>query len=541
MGLVIPSLLESDVPTVVLQTTRAPWNGVRASAARQTRSFDESRLHMSVRHRNRPIPSARLIFDDADAVAFAREAQARTNDRNDGNVATRGASNTFIISDDIENVWAPLLRAATSVSTSVGPALVDWLGKEVLLNALPELRSSDGDDGRGKDDEPVIDAASLPKLYCCENDHDAVRVLASSLRGRAETVPVVVDKVCSSLRVEGPEDEDPEEGVSARSVGASRRWTAFVETEPFPGMILPLSGCDASDPNVPFDARKNHGDVFVVARDENVAAFLHKKKLAQVNGVHTCMAFCALLHAPIRSFQGRYAVRSLDDVRLQSLETLSPHLADAAWTWAVAESLAVVAAHDADVVADAVARRRADDSVETNQMADDHAALSPEEARGFEDARYAYAARRALRDARASLARLSGSAPADSVGRVLNAGVTLRLEGRMRTTRDAIRDLKAKLETDVALHGTRNGDNARRALGPIAATLVRESGFDSVEVLSAATDEVYAAAAAVAAFVTDGAAANEAKARESSRNNAVTRPAWAEAAAGTADGVEATL
>ena len=109
MGLVIPSLLESDVPTVVLQTTRAPWNGVRASAARQTRSFDESRLHMSVRHRNRPIPSARLIFDDADAVAFAREAQARTNDRNDGNVATRGASNTFIISDDIENVWAPLL------------------------------------------------------------------------------------------------------------------------------------------------------------------------------------------------------------------------------------------------------------------------------------------------------------------------------------------------------------------------------------------------------------------------------------------------
>ena len=72
MGLVIPSLLESDVPTVVLQTTRAPWNDVRASAARQTRSFDESRLHTSVRHRNRPVPSARLIFDDASAVAFAR-------------------------------------------------------------------------------------------------------------------------------------------------------------------------------------------------------------------------------------------------------------------------------------------------------------------------------------------------------------------------------------------------------------------------------------------------------------------------------------
>jgi hypothetical protein len=98
MGLVIPSLLESDVPTVVLQTTRAPWNGVRASAARQTRSFDESRLHMSVQHRNKPIQSARLIFDDASAVAFA---SSKLDDKSSLN------ENTFIISDDFANVWAP--------------------------------------------------------------------------------------------------------------------------------------------------------------------------------------------------------------------------------------------------------------------------------------------------------------------------------------------------------------------------------------------------------------------------------------------------
>jgi hypothetical protein len=128
MGLVIPSLLESDVPTVVLQTTRAPWNGVRASAARQTRSFDESRLHMSVQHRNKPIQSARLIFDDASAVAFA---SSKLDDKSSLN------ENTFIISDDFANVWAPIIRAATSVSTAVGPALVDWLGRDVLMNALP--------------------------------------------------------------------------------------------------------------------------------------------------------------------------------------------------------------------------------------------------------------------------------------------------------------------------------------------------------------------------------------------------------------------
>jgi len=516
MGLVIPSLLESDVPTVVLQTTRAPWNGVRASAARQTRSFDESRLHMSVQHRNKPIQSARLIFDDASAVAFA---SSKLDDKSSLN------ENTFIISDDVENVWAPLLSAATSVSTAVGPALVDWLGKEVLLNALPDLTTNETKRNVTNDHVTTV---VLPKVYCCENDHVSVRALAELLRGRAETVPVVVDKVCSALRVEGPEDEDPEEGSSVRR-SARRRWTAFVQTEPFPGMILPLTRSDARDPLLPFDAATNHGGAFKVARDAETAAFLHAKKLAQVNGVHTCLAFCALLASPIRDFDGAYAVRSLDDVRMRSLETTTQRLADGVWAWAVAESLAVVAAHDAAVVADAVAG--VDD--ETLDSLVDTSALSPEEARRFEDARCAYAARRVLADARESLARLSESAPDDTVGRVLNAGVMFRLEGRMRTTRDTVRRLRAKLETDVAMHGTRNGDAARRALGPVAASLVRASGFESVEALSNATDATYDAAAAVAAFVTVGAEANEA-----ARNNAVTRPAWAAAEEARAENAE---
>lgn len=545
MGLVIPSLLESDVPTVVLQTTRAPWNGVRASAARQTRSFDESRLHMSVRHRNRPIPSARLIFDDESAVAFARvcaldhpesddhpgsETHTQNRKASHTNRHVPVVSNTFIISDDVENVWAPLLSAATSVSTAVGPALVDWLGKEVLLNALPDLTLTNDTKRNVTNDHvmTVVPNVVLPKVYCCENDHVSVRALAELLGGRAETVPVVVDKVCSALRVEGPEDEDPEEGASVRR-SARRRWTAFVQTEPFPGMILPLTRSDARDPLLPFDAATNHGGAFKVARDAETAAFLHAKKLAQVNGVHTCLAFCALLASPIRDFDGAYAVRSLDDVRLRSLETTTQRLADGVWAWAVAESLAVVAAHDAAVVADAVAGVD-DDSLDSLV---DTSALSPEEARRFEDARCAYAARRVLADARESLARLSESAPDDTVGRVLNAGVMFRLEGRMRTTRDTVRRLRAKLETDVAMHGTRNGDAARRALGPVAASLVRASGFESVEALSNATDATYDAAAAVAAFVTVGAEANEA-----ARNNAVTRPAWAAAEEARAENAE---
>ena len=388
MGLVIPSLLESDVPTVVLQTTRAPWNGVRASAARQTRSFDESRLHMSVQHRNKPIQSARLIFDDASAVAFA----SRLDDASSLN------QNTFIISDDLENVWAPTLRAATSVSTAVGPALVDWLGKDVLMRALPDATSNAVETNVSKHEPCSHDddraPSFVPKVYCCENDHDAVRALATLLEGRAEVVPVVVDKVCSSLRVEGPEDEDPEEGASLRA-SARRRWTAFVSTEPFPGMILPLSGCDANDPLLPFDARKNHGDAFRVARDDKVATFLHAKKLSQVNGVHTCLAFVSLLASPIRDFHGAYAVESLNDVRLKSLEFLTQSLADSIWTWAVAESLAVVAAHDADVAADAVAHPH----LKSPERGIDITKLSPKELRQFEDARGRSARSGAVRSA----------------------------------------------------------------------------------------------------------------------------------------------
>ena len=395
---------------------------------------------------------------------------------------------------------------------------MDWLGKEVLLNALPERTDVTNVTNFN---ERVV----LPNVYCCENDHVSVRALAELLRGRAETVPVVVDKVCSALRVEGPEDEDPEEGASVRR-SARRRWTAFVQTEPFPGMILPLTRSDARDPLLPFDAATNHGGV-LVARDAETAAFLHAKKLAQVNGVHTCLAFCALLASPIRDFDGAYAVRSLDDVRLRSLETTTQRLADGVWAWAVAESLAVVAAHDAAVVTDAVTGVD-----ETLGSLVDTSALSPEDARRFEDARCAYAARRVLADARDRW-RALGSAPDDTVGRVLNAGVMFRLEGRMRTTRDTVRRLRAKLETDVAMHGARNGDPARRALGPVAASLVRASGFESVEALSNATEATYDAAAAVAAFVTAGAEANEA-----ARNNAVTRPAWAAAEEARAENAE---
>jgi hypothetical protein len=503
MGLVIPSLLESNVPLVVLQTARAPWDAVRSSAVQEnalkgTDHDVESRLHFTVEHRHKPLRSMRLIFADDDARGFAREKPDPSE-----------PSKTFILSDDFENVWMPLLRNATSVSTAVGPALVDWLGAD-LLSKLPSAER--GEDGS---------RSELPKVYCCENDHEAVDALATSLRGKAHVVPCVVDKVCSKLRVEGPEDEDPEDGFSAkyaksatRASSAKRRWTAEVHTEAYPGMILPLDPVpDTSDPYFPFDAVKNHQSVLRLCRNRATASFLRRKKLAQVNGVHTCLAFASLRDAPLRNFEGKYSVESLSDVHLRSLESVSQTLSDEVWTWAVAESLAVVFDHDAELITEALAP-------DLKPAAPNLSNLSNQATRPIEPlletiddfVRREYAGRSILRDARDSLARLSSSARSDTVGRVLNAGVIVRLEGRMKVTRDVVREGARASERDPEWIRT----------NPIVSTILSESGFDSVRDLSNAVDEVYEACAAVGGFVVKGA-----EERERLRKNAVSRPSWA--------------
>ena len=216
MGLVIPSLLESKVPLVVLQTTRAPFDKVRASAKRETHAFDESRLHLQVKHRNRAMNSLRLFFKDENAVEFATERSTLKH---------QAPENTFIISDDMQDVWVPLLMSATSISTAVGPALVDWLGTE-LLSKLPSI-------------DDVDDESKLPKIFCCENDHGTVAELSALLKSKANVVPCVVDKVCSSLTIEGPEEEEEEEGRQKKL--NRRRWTACVATGTF--FIYPVKFC----------------------------------------------------------------------------------------------------------------------------------------------------------------------------------------------------------------------------------------------------------------------------------------------------------
>ena len=135
-------LLESDVPTVALQTTRRVLNGVRATPrGRRVRSTSR-RLHTSVRHRNRPIPSRRTSTTRPPSLrARVRALDRESDDRGSrlselSRLSTRVSSssshtnlpvsNTFIISDDVENVWAPLLSAAAASPPRSAPR--SWTG-----------------------------------------------------------------------------------------------------------------------------------------------------------------------------------------------------------------------------------------------------------------------------------------------------------------------------------------------------------------------------------------------------------------------------
>jgi hypothetical protein len=205
---------------------------------------------------------------------------------------------------------------------------------------------------------------------------------------------------------------------------------------------------------------------------ERLTLFKYPFSFLSQSGTHTALAFAALRVSAIATYDGRLAVRDLNTISLRSLAEVSETAADGMWVWAVAETLALALGHDDAQIADA---------------------LCPcPHSFQCDEARFEYCAKVCLRDARGSLARLSNSAGQDTVGRVLNAGVRLRLEGRMRVTRDAIR---------VLLEKTTNEDDPDEAIACLAGRV----------------DDVYRLSADVAKFVENGASDLE------KRNNAVTR------------------
>lgn len=523
-GLLVPAMAESSVPFVVLQAPREgdPWNPVFEAA-----SSTPSRVglvHVEVEHRDERITVALLVVNAeadvtaADIAAMAAEVQTRG-----------GVCGLFVVSPCIDDLWLPLLSCATSISTAVGPSLVPWLGRQVLLQLPPRRHqgSSAPTDSRGPagaakentaavsveeeeggDDSSDTSDTSPPRLFACENDADAIEELRQLLVGRADVVTCVIDKVCSGLDVgscEGGAEEVEEQSekqkqqseeekeseplclaaagsaaaaaaavsasilvsasksptsltssaLSASSASASVsdfRWTARVSTEPYAGMILPLTAVAEGDALFPFA-----GAAVRTVQDEAAAEFLHQKKLVQVNGTHTALAFTTLCEAAIKDFEGNLAV-DIHQLPLRPIEDMSAAHKEQMWDWAVCEALELLLDYDLEVV------KRA-------YRADDDAALVC----------------LILDDARAALNRLSESAEQDTVGRVLNAGVMVRLEGRLRTVND-------KLQREIEAGGEHLRDAHR--------LLLAEAGVKGgIEELGEACDALFSQCARVAKFV----------------------------------------
>lgn len=419
LGLLLPAMVESTVPFVVLQAPRDPWDAIFGDDTLRAGDVD-GRLHVELDGRDRITLPLLVIDAERDVSAAASEVAAMA----------REVGGVFVVSPASDEVWLPLLSTATSISTSVGPALVPWLGREHLLK-LPRRASSSAS---------TSSKTPMPRVFACENDADAVAALALLLRGRADVVPCVVDKVCSRLEVTSRKG----------SSDLASTWTACVTSEAYPGMILPLVPTREDDGPLPF---AGEGVVHTVS-DAAAAEFLHQKKLTQVNGTHTALAFTTMCEAADRGD----LPTDLDDMALLPVSDMSARHAEQMWDWAVCEALELLLDHGLDVAKRAY------------KVADDEALVG-----------------RILGDARVALERLSRSAKEDTVGRVLNAGVMLRLEGRLKTVND-------KLQREIAAGGANMGDAHRLLLAEAGV----EGGLDE---LGAECDALFSQCAHVAELV----------------------------------------
>jgi hypothetical protein len=152
-------------------------------------------------------------------------------------------------------------------------------------------------------------------------------------------------------------------------------------------MILPLAPTARDDPLLPFaanggDNKNRRGDDLSgplrLVSDEACAAFLHDKKLTQVNGTHTALAFVALAEAPLATYAGELAIdapRDLASMPLRSLAGMSERHARALWLWCVAEALELLLDHGADVAKRALGDLETDAELIDVMLADAKMAL----------------------------------------------------------------------------------------------------------------------------------------------------------------------
>jgi len=219
---------------------------------------------------------------------------------------------------------ALVCAAATSFSTSLGPGL-PAIALELSSTVVPVCSTPQG----------------RPGLFCGENDHNAVEILAKELDGRLHVVSCMVDRICTDRTVQCPVTVDAPRGM--RHVD--------VTCEPYGGALVVLS------PPQAVRAPPFAGKGVLVPRARAQADYLCRRKLLIVNGLHTTLAFLALAQAVPRgspdkvilSTDGRLTGRHAA-LTLASGAAASPEQKRVTWCWAVARILVLLFEWDIEVV-----------------------------------------------------------------------------------------------------------------------------------------------------------------------------------------------
>jgi beta-phosphoglucomutase-like phosphatase (HAD superfamily) len=345
LGLVLPAMMCSGKPFIIVQRPSEAWTHALKSGQAEVR-INGSTL---------------ATLDVASSISDLDRLQSL------------GKQEFIMLSDD-PAVLAVLVSRATSYSCAIG-------GRDLDASLAPLVQSVRTVYAQAKE-RLGPDATPAPvSLYACENDHEAVEKLATHLAGMVDVVPMMVDRVCTSRDMQSDGSIDVATEPYVGDLVLSPPGVASVRSP------IPFAGCSVLEPTT------NEG-----------FSFVHRKKILNVNGTHTTIAFLTLVNAEPNRFgppSGSHELLSYDIDRGMN-RNADQSVDRQIWVWAVARQLLLLYEFDDDVVRQTLSDNR--DGCNDTELVEN-----------------------LLTDARTAVERLSKGG--DQTSRVLGGGV----ENRWRT------------------------------------------------------------------------------------------------------------
>uniref|UniRef100_A0A7S3Z3N1 Mannitol dehydrogenase C-terminal domain-containing protein n=2 Tax=Lotharella globosa TaxID=91324 RepID=A0A7S3Z3N1_9EUKA len=208
----------------------------------------------------------------------------------------------LVFAKNLSRNMSHLVKRASSMSCSLKKG-VD--GFKLVLGRLPKRKYP-------------------PRLYACENDHEAMEKLSTEVEGRVKVAPCMVDRIATERTIDaknavidiqtepwggqivvlpdiGHEEEEDEEGkkvddftgdddITGSEIDPSGvDATSMDDTDEDEGADEDDDGGDGEEAELPFA-----GPTVITTSTDSQARYFARRKLLLVNGTHTTLAFLTL-------------------------------------------------------------------------------------------------------------------------------------------------------------------------------------------------------------------------------------------------------